>query len=139
MTVAHTPANSSGKLLFAVACLALLSACAAGPTRTEPERFTLLHEGKISPSNVTLFAECLLDGFDKSHFMFTNATSRQQRRTDSFRVETLAGGRLIMISADVFDDGRVQLLEAKEAALVNTSGEREAFVECLGRYKLEAR
>ena len=139
MTVARTPTSRSVRLPFAITFLLLLSACAAGPTRAEPEKFTLMHEGRISPPNVTAFAECLLDGFDKSHFMLTNSTSRQQRRTDSFRVETFAGGRLLMISADVFDDGRVLLLEAKAAALVNTSGERETFARCLDRYSLEAR
>jgi hypothetical protein len=139
MTLDLAPVNSSVKLSVVLACSALLSACAAGPTRNEPEKFNTLYEGKISPSNATVFAECLLDGFDKSHFMLTNATSRQQRRTDSFRVETLAGGRLILVSADVFDDGRVQLLEAKAASLVNTSGERDAFLGCLDRFKVEAR
>ena len=121
--------------IFSASLVALfLSACAAGPTRLDPSRFFLVQEGRVPPTSSQAFADCLLDGFDKAHFMFTNVTSRQQRRYDSYRVESLAGGSLLIVSADVFDDGRVQLLEAKAGALINTSGERDAFGRCLNQY-----
>ena len=118
--------------LFLIAIL--LSACVSGRSLSEPEKFKLLREGQVPVSSVSAFADCLLDGFDKAHFVLTNSTARTQRRSDSYRVETLSGGRLLKISVDVFDDGRVQLFEAKAAALVNTSGERDAFEKCLEQY-----
>ena len=111
----------------------LLSAC-AGPTRLNTEAFKLLQEGRVTPQSSHAFADCLLDGFDKAHFMLTDATIRQQRRSDSYRVESLAGGRILFVSADVFDDGRVQLFESTSAGLINTSGERESFGRCLKQF-----
>lgn len=112
----------------------VISACTSGPTRTDEDAFSLLKEGRIATTSVQAFSDCLLDGFDKAHFMLTKVTSRQQRRSNSYRVETLAGGRILLISADVFDDGRVVLSESKSAALINTSGERSAFEQCFGKY-----
>lgn len=120
---------------FTVATFAtiLLSACAA-PTRSDADAFFILKEGQIAPQNVHAFSDCLLDGFDKAHFMIHRFTSRQQRRSNSFRIETLAGGRIITVSADVFDDGKVVLNESKSAALINTSGQRDAFDSCLVQF-----
>jgi hypothetical protein len=131
----HTAQNLNPKQ-FASAMLVvlLLAACAPAPTRTDTDAFFILKEGRVGPKNAPGFADCLLDGFDKAHFFPTNVTHRQQRRADSFRVETLAGGTVLIISADVFDDGRVVLNESKVAALINTSGQRETFDKCLGQY-----
>lgn len=112
----------------------LFSACSAAPTRDDASAFKLLQEGKVQPKSTQVFADCLLDGFDKAHYMLTNSTSRQQRRSDSYRVETLGGGRMITVSADVFDDGRVLLHESRSAALINTTGQRDAFQKCLSQY-----
>lgn len=122
------------KLLPLGAVAVLISACAAGPTRDEPKKFNLVRTGVVRSGDGQAFADCLLDGFDKAHFALTNVSSRQQRRTDGYRVESLAGGHLIAVSADVFDDGRVQLFEAKASALVSTSGERRAFDLCATKF-----
>jgi hypothetical protein len=114
----------------------LLSSCASAPTRADAEAFSLLAEGQIAPAQVQAFASCLLDGFDKAHFMLSNVTSRQQRRFDSYRVETLSGGRILLVSADAYDSGRVALNESKAAALIDTSGERDAFAQCLSKFTI---
>jgi hypothetical protein len=112
----------------------LFSACGAAPTREDTSAFKLLREGSVQPKSTQAFADCLLDGFDKAHYMLSNNTSRQQRRSDSYRVESLAGGRILLVSADIFDDGRVLLHESTSAALINTTGERESFQKCLSQY-----
>jgi len=124
--------NLTTSILASIVCLCL-SAC-AGPTRDEPGAFTVLAEGVVANSNAPAFADCLLDGFDKAHYALTIVNVRQQRRADSFRVETTSHST-VMVSADVFDDGRVRLYESPQAALLNTSGEREAFQRCLERYR----
>jgi len=131
------PSNRSITLLRIVPvtlAAILLSACVSGPTRDDPEAFKLLREGRVPPASTQAFADCVLDKFDKAHSILSNATNRQQRRSDSYRIESLAGGRLIIVSADVFDDGRVQLLQSKKSVLVSTSGERDAFDRCLAQY-----
>jgi hypothetical protein len=112
----------------------LLVSCAAAPTRENEKAFKLVQEGSIRPSEAGQFADCVLDGFDKAHFMLTNITSRQQRRADSYRIESFSAGRMLLMSADVFDDGKARLLESTTAALINTTGEREAFAACLSKF-----
>jgi hypothetical protein len=90
----------------------------------------------VAKSTAPAFADCLLDGFDKAHYALTIVNVRQQRRADSFRVETMSHST-VMVSADVFDDGKVRLYESSQAALLNTRGEKEAFQRCLGRYRSE--
>jgi hypothetical protein len=124
--------NLTTSILASIVCLCL-SAC-AGPTRDEPGAFTVLAEGVVANSNAPAFADCLLDGFDKAHYALTIVNVRQQRRADSFRVETTSHST-VTVSADVFDDGRVRLYESSQAALLNTNGEREAFQRCLERYR----
>jgi hypothetical protein len=74
-----------------------------------------------------------MDGFDASSFMLTNVSVRQQRRTERYRVEVLTHSS-ILLSADVFDNGRVELYESSTAALINLSRERKAFSDCLDRF-----
>jgi hypothetical protein len=128
----YSPQNA--RLLSLALIVIFLPGCASGPTRADADAFSLLKESRIAPANVQAFSDCLLDGFDKAHFMLSNVTSRQQRRADSYRVETLSGGRILLVSADAFDSGRVTLNESKSAALINTTGERDAFSQCLSKF-----
>jgi hypothetical protein len=118
-------------------CLALLTnalaACVTAPTRSTSGAFTLTQSGDIPASDSQPFTDCLMDGFDASSFMLTNVSIRQQRRTERYRVEVLTHSS-VLLSADVFDNGRVELYESSAAALVNLSGERKAFADCLDRF-----
>ena len=124
------------KICFFSVVSIVLAGCVSAPGRADPDAFVILQEDRISPSNVQAFAGCLMDGFDKSHFVLTNTSSRQQRRADSYRIETLAGTKHVLVSADVFDNGLVTLNEAKGAALINTSGERDSFRLCLSKFAI---
>ncbi len=115
----------------------LLSGCINAPTRLDVSDFYILNEGKISPMQKSNFADCLLDGFDKSHTGWVNMINRQQRRTDSIRVESLLKGDTILISVDVFDNGRVVLYESRAAKFINTAGEKASFEKCLSSYKTD--
>ena len=127
----------SKKLIKIVVIAMLLAGCVSGPTRTDVEAFSIAATGTIHPSNVQAFTDCLMDGFDKAHWLLTSVTTRQQRRSNSYRVESLAGGDLLMISVDVLDDGNVRLFESQAAKLVNTSGERATFGKCLEKFSIK--
>ena len=75
-----------------------------------------------------------MDGFDPSSLMLTNVSVRQQRRTERYRVEVLTHSS-VLLSADVIDNGRVELYESSTAALINLAGERKAFAGCLNRFR----
>ena len=120
-----------------VSATLLIAGCAAPAVRSDTDQFMLLGEGRIQPTSVQAFSDCVLDGFDRAHSQLANVTTRQQRRTDSYRIETLAGGRILLVSVDAFDDGRVGFNESKSAALVSTSGERMAFDQCLKEFAVQ--
>lgn len=116
--------------------VALLSSCVTAPhPSTEPGEFTELANGQVPAAAVPAFADCVLDGFDKAHFVLTNTRARQQRRSTGFRVETLTGSS-VAVSAEILDTGHTTLRESRAAALINTTGEREAFSACLQRHQV---
>jgi hypothetical protein len=121
------------KMLSFILTAALLSACTVGPTRLDTKSFTLLQEGRVPPKSSMVFTDCLMDGFSNSHTIATNITARQHRRSDLYRVEAFVDAT-ILVSADVFDDGRVQLLESTSTFLINVTGEKDAFAKCLKQY-----
>lgn len=118
----------------AIAVVTLLTACGAVPTREDPDAFFSVARGRVALRSTAVFADCVMDGFNKAHSLMANVSTRQQRRAKGLRVETFAGGRFPIASVDVLDDGEVELLEAKAAALINTQGEKDAFASCLARY-----
>lgn len=120
------------KIILASLVLFSIAACTA-PTRSDPSAFSLIQRGKIQKSDIQDFTACVMDGFGESHFILTNITVRQQRRTNGYRVEALTNSALL-ISADILDSGQVELFESTTAALINTSGERETFSACLERF-----
>ena len=122
------------RILYISLLTSLPSACVTAPTRSDTAAFALTQSGEIPASSAQPFTDCLMDGFDASSFMLTNVSVRQQRRTERYRVEVLTRSS-VLLSADVFDDGRVELYESSAAALVNLSGERKAFADCLSRFQ----
>jgi hypothetical protein len=112
-----------------------ICACGTPPTRDAPPGFFVSKaSGRIPPERTELFADCLMDGFGSSHGPLTNVSARQQKRANGLvRVETLSGGYILKMSADVFPDGRVELFESR-GSLPNTQGEHETFAKCLSKF-----
>ncbi len=101
---------------------------------TDPDGFFLLRAGKIEASKVQAVADCVSDGFAGSFGIFTNSTHRMNRRAAGYRIETLVGTTLVSVSADVMDDGAVELWESKGSKLINTRSQIEAFDACTTRH-----
>lgn len=101
---------------------------------THPETFEIIKVGQIDPSRVQAVSDCIHDGFAGSHGVLTNFTFRMNRRAGGYRIETTAGGTIVLVSADVMDDGVIELRESKGAALINTKGERDAFNMCTAQF-----
>ncbi len=121
--------------LFVTLCL-MLAACAA-PTRTDKDEFFVISSGMIPSDKVPHFIDCMTDGFNKAHSGLTNVEVRQSIRATGYRVETYTGSfNYLLVSADIFNDGKVVLNESSAAALINTNGEKEVFASCLVEYKL---
>ncbi len=118
--------------VLAVAVVSL-AGCTIAPTRDEPGAFKLLQQGQINPSRIPAFVDCLVDGFERAHFTLTNIRTRQRRLANGMqRVESMVNATTL-VSADVASDGRAQIFESRVAMLTDTSGERAAFAECLGK------
>ncbi|MCY9827636.1 hypothetical protein [Vibrio chagasii] len=122
------------KLMTAFVVLSSVVGCSSAPTRLDTGEFESLMSGTVPKDSVLEFASCVYDGFLRSHSMLTDIDTRQQVRNDGYRVETYAGGRMLLVSTDVLTNGHVELWESSAAALINTTGEREAFKVCLSQY-----
>ena len=121
--------------LIVMLCL-MLTACAA-PTRTDKDEFFVVSSGHVSIEKVPHFVDCLTDGFNRAHSGLTNFEVRQSLRATGYRVETYTGSfNYLLMCADIFNDGNVVLNESSAAALINTNGEKDAFVGCLAEFKV---
>ncbi len=117
--------------LLTISLSLMLVACAA-PNRTDTDEFFVVASGSVNVDKVPYFVDCLTDGFNKSHWGLTNFEVRQSTRASGYRVETYTGTlNYLLVSADVFSDGKVVLHESNSAALINTNGEKETFKNCL--------
>jgi len=93
-----------------------ITGCMSAPTRSQESEFLLLQQGKIDSKDINKLLECLTDGFDKSHDILTNVHIRQQRRAAGYRVEAMVHSS-VLVSADIFDSGIVELHEVKRRPL----------------------
>lgn len=123
-------------IIIGLLSITVLSGCSAAPTRADHDEFKSLSQGIILPKSTLNFATCIYDGFLKSHSMLTNIETKQQIRPDGYRIETYSGGYILIMSADILKNGHVELWESSAAALINTTGEREAFSSCLDAFKI---
>lgn len=123
------------KYLICCIIFSLLTGCSSAPTRQDISEFESLVVGDIPPSSVLEFVSCLHDGFSQAHAILTDIDTKQQKRSDGYRVETYSGGRILLMSADVLNNGHVELWESSAAALINTSGELTTFKSCLDTYQ----
>ncbi|MGI2174023.1 hypothetical protein [Shewanella ulleungensis] len=119
------------KKLLLIPLILILTSCAA-PTRTDHDEFFVVDSGTIHAEKVPYFVDCLNDGFNKAHWGLTSFEVRQSTRAAGYRVETYTGSlNYLIVSADIFNDGKVVLNESSAASLINTKGEKEAFEVCL--------
>ncbi|QQX81679.1 hypothetical protein JK628_07520 [Shewanella sp. KX20019] len=119
------------QLSFLLFALLFLSACSA-PTRSDKDDFFVVSLGNIPIDKIEFFVDCLSDGFQQSHSGITNFEVRQFNRANGYRVETYTGSfNYLLVSADVFNDGKVVLNESISAGWINTTGEKGAFANCL--------
>ena len=107
-----------------------LAAAGCGSTSTaNPEELVLWKTVRVPAASATAFGACLEQEFFKVHSV-TTTTVRQRREEGASRVETWGASRGVQVRADVFDDGRAEFRDLKNAPLVDTSGERRAFLRC---------
>lgn len=115
-------------LLLAVAA----TGCVSAPTRDDVAEFKFMGAGKVPQTKLAEFSDCVIDGFDKAHTTPSAFRARQVRRAAMTRVESMMENSIVM-SADIHDDGRVELYESSIAALLNLSGEKETFAACVAK------
>jgi hypothetical protein len=133
-----TNVNKNKNFYLAVigACI-VISGCAAPKTRNEVEAFALKNKGVVDTSKLREFCDCLTDGFHSSHSALTNFSTQERRRANVTRVENYAGTTILLVSADVFDDGKTAIYESSDAAFINVSGELETFSACVKTFGSE--
>jgi hypothetical protein len=119
---------------FAIIFALILTGCATVKTREDVDAFPLKAKGQVDQMSRQRFIDCVTDGFRKSHGAYANVITAQEQRADVLRVENYAGGRILLISVDIFADGKTELFESTSAALINTDAEIGAFKACLIKF-----
>lgn len=125
------------KIALVLIIAIVLSACAGAGSRDVAGDFISINGGQISKANVLEFVECVSDKFrDRQIGLDVNLLNRQQRRNNGYRVELVTNSTGLAISADIFDDGRVELFERTTAIRTRLEDERKGFAICLDKYKI---
>jgi len=111
-----------------------MAAAGCGTTSNAvPDELELWKVVRVPAASVVPFANCLEQEFYKAHSVTTVAV-RQRRQEGGIRVETRSASQGIQVRADVFDDGRAEFRDLRNAQLVDTSGERRAFLRCFDQH-----
>jgi len=113
--------------------VALAAAGCAGTPDAIPENLVLWRTVRVPAASAGAFGVCLEQEFFKVHSIGTT-TVRQRRQEGGSRVETWGASRGLQVRVDVFDDGRAEFRDLKSAQLVDTSGERRAFLRCFDQH-----
>jgi hypothetical protein len=124
---------SAPRLFCAAIFVALLAGCAAPSLRGEHEdRFKFRAAGAIPPDKVLAFLECVQDGLTAEQ-RYIHAMVYQTRRVNGYRID-LKTDKYILLSADVLEDGRTQLLEGPAAGMLPSGAEIGRYEECVKRF-----
>lgn len=127
------------KTLFTNICASslvlTLTACTSIPTReNNPDEFNLINSGQVKEENILQFKDCLIERYEVRGRLAYPVKTQHHVRTDGHRVEGYAG-EYLMLSTDIFNSGKTNLIRAKNSALIDLKQQIKAFELCLSIYK----
>lgn len=122
------------KLLFAVFVL-VLAGCVSPRVRGVDGDYSQIASGKVQVVNLPVFRDCVSDAFHDRRFVGVQFKNRQTRRADHLRIELVDEDLGPLLSADIYDDGRVELFEINVFAKYRHKDATEGFNRCLTRFK----
>lgn len=95
--------------------------------------------GKVDPKNILLFSDCLIDGFTTEFAIRNNIYVRPTRRSTGYRIDTHAGAHYVIVSADIFEDGRTTLHESQATGvgIIGATAEKATYQTCLEKYGIK--
>lgn len=115
-----------------VACM-VLAGCAPTSFRGEHEdRFKLRAAGQIEPTKTVAFLECIQHGFTNAP-RYYKPLVHQARRHNGYRLDLMVD-RHVLLSADILEDGRTQLLEGPSAGLISTGADIKIYEDCVATF-----
>jgi len=116
--------------------LSLVGCSSSSPTREKnPDKFDLLITGEVKKANILPFKKCLIEGSVVKNRIAYNVKTRQKVRADGYRVESYGGEIFLLLSIDILNSGKTQLLRMKNSSLTDLSQQINAFDTCLTKYK----
>ena len=123
------------KIILILAALVLVG-CVSPKVRGVEGDYSLIASSKVPVSSLPAFRDCASDALhDRTFGLGVQFINRQQRRSDHYRVELVDGDVGPLLSADIYDDGRVELFEINVSAKYRHKDATEAFSQCLTRFK----
>lgn len=118
------------KAILALAAAMTVVGCSTPSMRGEHEAaFKVRAAGQIDAAKVPVFMDCVLDAFVEEQRR-ANALVYQFKRSTGYRLD-LKTDKFLLLSADIYDDGRTQLLEGPAAGLIPTGAEIARYEQCV--------
>jgi hypothetical protein len=119
---------------ISTSALVLLAGCAHN--RETPTDFERVSATSVPTKHLPAFIDCVSDKFrDQVAGIGVSWTNRQQRRSNMYRVELFSDDLGPLLSADIYDDGRVELFETTYPVRTRLGDERAGFAACMEKYK----
>lgn len=126
--------NEPRAIATMITAAALLAACAS--SRETPGDYELVVSDSIPASAVPALTDCVHDAFkDRTIGLGVMLTTRVLQRSNMTRVETVSGDFGAVLSADIFQSGKVELYETAQAVRGRVEKERQAFSNCIKTHK----
>lgn len=121
------------RICITIATSILLIGCASN--RDQPEDYDLISTTQIPAAALPAFTDCATDAFrERMLGLMSRLTGRQQSRTNMTRVDLVHSDFGVILSADIFKDGKVQLYESKSHFGLFVDEEKDRFSACVKKY-----
>lgn len=120
-------------VILAAVTITVLAGCSTPSMRGEHEdAFKFRAAGQIDTGKLPQFMDCVLDTFVEEQRR-VNALVYQWKRSTGYRID-LKTDKFLLLSADIYDDGRTQLLEGPAAGMLPTGAEIERYERCVASH-----
>ena len=122
-------------LILSISIFSLIG-CSSSPITRESHsnKFNLLKSGTVKKENVESFKNCLVEGFEVKNRIAYNVQTNLKITSYGYRLDSVGGETYLLMSVDIFNSGKTQLLKLKKDELTDLSQQIRSFDSCLSKY-----
>ena len=120
------------QILLIVAALSL-AGCVG--TRNAEGEYLSIARGQVPIKSLAPFTACTNEVLQDMQYGASVFFNRQTKRERGIRIDLNSPVVGTILSADIFDNGDVELFEWKRAKFIPTDAQLQGFKKCLSQYK----